>query len=247
MMVFPAVTMLGQYCDASNSNDRVHITSVEFGDIDNSTAHMPYSDYTDLSTMLVVGEPKELIVNTNRNNWTPNALGVWIDWNDDKNFEEGEKVLHSYDVEGPYTAMVTPPNGTVLNASLRMRVRLSYGNESRIIPCGPVTDTQDRGEVEDYTVMVSSVLSIADLELRSNELYAYPIPFSSNFTVNVSKFNGSKVNVSVFDTKGKLVDTRKINESPREITLSGNYQSSGYYFVIIESGGTREILKVLRG
>ncbi|MDH7448026.1 M43 family zinc metalloprotease [Aquimarina sp. 2201CG14-23] len=142
------------YCTASTTQNTLHITNVKFGDIDNTTTHTPYSNYPNLSTNLTIGEQTALIIKLNNDHWTYNAVGVWIDWNNNGDFtDSGERVYARY-AAGPYTANVVPPAGTVTNVNLRMRVRVGYGSESKITPCG--IDTYI-GEVEDYTVRIDNV------------------------------------------------------------------------------------------
>ncbi len=140
------------YCNASTTtNGTLHITNVKFGSIDNTSTNAAYNDFTGQSTNLTAGQATALAVKVNNEHWTFNAVGVWIDWNNNGDFtDSGELVLSKF-AAGPYTANVTPPSGAVSNTSLRMRVRIGYGSESKITPCG--TDTYI-GEVEDYSVRV---------------------------------------------------------------------------------------------
>ncbi len=139
------------YCTASTAGNTNYISNVTFGDINNNSTHQSYSNYTNVSANVNKGDVVALSVGTNLDSWTYNAVGVWIDWNRDGDFTgAGEEVLHRY-AAGPYSANVTVPTGAVTGAGLRMRVRLGYGAESKITPCG--TDTYF-GEVEDYTIFV---------------------------------------------------------------------------------------------
>ncbi|MDY8134849.1 M43 family zinc metalloprotease [Aquimarina sp. 2201CG5-10] len=142
------------YCSASTTQNTLHITNVKFGDIDNSTAHTPYSNHTNLSTSLTAGGQTALTVKLNNDHWTYNAVGVWIDWNNNGDFTDSGEKVYSRFAAGPYTANITPPAGAVANVNLRMRVRAGYGAESKITPCG--VDTYI-GEVEDYTVRIGGV------------------------------------------------------------------------------------------
>ncbi|WP_282089737.1 GEVED domain-containing protein [Aquimarina algiphila] len=139
-------------CAASTTqNSTLHITNVSFGSIDNSSTNAAYNDFTTISTSLTAGQATGLTVTLNNNSWTFNAVGVWIDWNNNGDFTNaGEKVYSRFGA-APYSANITPPSVAVSNTSLRMRVRVGYGSEAKITPCG--TDTY-LGEVEDYTVIV---------------------------------------------------------------------------------------------
>lgn len=142
----------GNYCDASTTQNTLHITNVSFGSINNSTAHSPYSNHTNISNSIEKNQATPLSVTLNNNGWTYNAVGIWIDWNNNGDFtDSGEKVYSRY-AAGPYTVNITPPTAVISNTSLRMRVRVGYGSESKITPCG--IDTY-LGEVEDYTIIVT--------------------------------------------------------------------------------------------
>ncbi|MBG6132237.1 chitodextrinase [Aquimarina sp. EL_43] len=145
------------YCNASTTgNSTLHITNVTFGSINNTSTNTAYSDYTGISTSLTSGQATSLTVTLNNNSWTYNAVGVWIDWNRNGDFTDAGELVYSRYAGGPYTASITPPSGAVSNTSLRMRVRVGYGSQAKITPCG--TDTY-LGEVEDYTVTVGGTTS----------------------------------------------------------------------------------------
>ncbi len=140
------------YCEASTATSgTLHITNVKFGSIDNTSTNASYNNFTSQSTNLTSGQGTVLTVTANNNHWTFNAVGVWIDWNNNGDFTDSGEQVFSKLAAGPYTSTVTPPANAVSNTSLRMRVRIGYGSESKITPCG--VDTYI-GEVEDYTVTV---------------------------------------------------------------------------------------------
>ncbi|RBW63223.1 hypothetical protein DS884_00700 [Tenacibaculum sp. E3R01] len=139
-------------CAASTTqNSTLHITNVSFGSINNSSTNAAYNDFSTISTNLSVGQSETITIDVNNSSWTFNDVGVWIDWNNNGQFETSEEVYARYGA-GPYSGSVTPPNTAVSNTLLRMRVRLGYGSSERAQPCG--TDTSF-GEVEDYSVVVS--------------------------------------------------------------------------------------------
>ncbi|WP_108808577.1 GEVED domain-containing protein [Aquimarina spinulae] len=141
------------FCDASNEDSKLHITQVIFGDINNSTAHNPYSDHTNLSTVVQKGEQVALTIKTINENWSYNAIGAWIDWNQDGDFIDTDEEVFSLYGPGPYNGTVTVPSSALTGTPLRMRVRMGYGSKDKINPCG--NDTY-LGEVEDYTVYVGN-------------------------------------------------------------------------------------------
>lgn len=141
------------FCDASNTDGSLHITQVIFGTINNSTAHSPYSDHTNLSTVVQKGQQIPLTIKTVNESWTYNAIGAWIDWNQDGDFIDTNEEVFSLFGPGPYNGTVTVPSFALTGTPLRMRVRMGYGSKDKINPCG--NDTY-LGEVEDYIIYVGN-------------------------------------------------------------------------------------------
>jgi hypothetical protein len=141
------------YCNSNGiiTSDE-HIARVRLQDIDNESGAGPgYSDFTNISTQLVVGDTYTVTVNPD---WLgtvyEEGISVWIDFNLNGDFtDDGELVLSSApstseEVSGTFTV----PEGSVEGESLRMRVSMKYNG----IPSS--CETFEWGEVEDYTVVL---------------------------------------------------------------------------------------------
>jgi hypothetical protein len=77
---------------------------------------------------------------------------VWIDWNQDEDFDDaGENVGCAYSTPEVTTFAITVPEDA-LEGPTRMRIRLKYFNADCGTPCGTTT----YGEVEDYTVVINN-------------------------------------------------------------------------------------------
>ncbi len=142
------------YCDASGGCDE-YISRVVFGDIDNSSTCNNYEDFTNLSTIVNTGLTYPITVE-NGNMWDSDDLGVWIDWNQDGDFEDpGENVVCEADNGGQGTYDIDVPQDAIPGQTV-MRVRIKYSGDDCGSPCGATS----YGEVEDYTVNVLGWLAL---------------------------------------------------------------------------------------
>jgi len=143
------------YCNAGGGGNLEYIRGVAVGTINNSpTGRTVYTDYTYLSTemQIAVGYP---ITVTSGYHDADDQCGIWVDWNQDYDFDDADEQIAVSGGPETYTATITPPAGAVLGDT-RMRVRIMY--TGTLSPCG----TTDWGEVEDYTITVTAgTLSIS--------------------------------------------------------------------------------------
>ena len=137
----------GSYCNASGGCDE-YIENVTVGSINNTTACDEYADFTALSTDMAPGGSYPITI-TVGGGYSSDLGAVWIDWNQDMDFEDANEAI-TLDVSsgvGPYTGTINVPVDATVGPTL-MRVRLAYSTMPG--PCG----TSSYGEVEDYTVTV---------------------------------------------------------------------------------------------
>ena len=136
------------YCDASGGCDE-YISRAQVGTIDNSSGCDGYADYTAISTEMEIETGYPITVTNGNPNYSADECGIWVDWNEDLDFDDaGESITVSESPGvGPYTATITPPADANLGDT-RMRIRIVYNQTPA--PCG---DTS-YGEVEDYTIII---------------------------------------------------------------------------------------------
>jgi hypothetical protein len=137
-----------QYCDSSSAMcPYEYIEHVACGTIDNTSGCGMYEDYTDLSTDMTRGQAMEIIIESP--GYRENDLtSVWVDWNQDGDFEDADEEFAFGDPGGNITiGDITPPVDAMLGET-RMRITVQW--KGPIDPCGKFTF----GEVEDYTVNV---------------------------------------------------------------------------------------------
>jgi len=135
------------YCPAAGGGDE-YISRVQVGTIDNSSSSDGYADYTGISTEMTIGTTYPIII-TNGDPYPDDQCCIWVDWNQDYDFEDSAEQIVASGGPAVFTADITPPGGAALGDTC-MRVRLWYGGSAN--PCG----TTSFGEVEDYTITVTS-------------------------------------------------------------------------------------------
>lgn len=153
------VTLFTGYCTAGASSTWEFISSVSYSNVVNTSGYFPgvaYEDYTSISGDVLEGSTMDVEVDISVH-WSADALGIWVDWNDDYCFDP-------YTEE--YTLMTTGPaaaNGVATETisipvpmgaigSHLMRIRVVDASVDPLEPCNWL----QWGETEDYTVNVIS-------------------------------------------------------------------------------------------
>jgi len=148
-------TAWGGYCSASGICGREYISDVVVGNINNTgTGCDSYSDYTSQSTTMAIGFSYPITI-TNGDPNEDSACGIWVDWDQDGEFELGDELIIPDGGPEIFTANISPPEGAVIGDT-RMRIRIVWtGDGSFVSQCG----TNHYGEVEDYTINVTTLPS----------------------------------------------------------------------------------------
>jgi len=157
------------------------ITLVNFGTINNATDKtVGYTDYTAISTDVVLNSIHDLTVNLNTDgNYTIHSI-VWIDWNHNCDFTDAGEM---YDMG---TAINTDDGATNLSPlSVTVPANAKLGSTIMRVSCKYNADptacmTNQDGEVEDYTINV-----LPDYTLVST------FPFTENFRKTLGLFEQS--------------------------------------------------------
>lgn len=141
------------YCDSQgNSVNDEYISRVQVGSINKSSGAQLYSNFTSTSTNLSKGANYTLTVTPT---WTGSTYAegyaAWIDYNDDGDFTDaGEQIFSkAASTATPASGSFTVPSGTT-SGNKRLRVSMKYNG----VPTA--CETFSYGEVEDYTVTITS-------------------------------------------------------------------------------------------
>lgn len=143
-------------CSAGNASE--YIANVTLETINNSTNCSGYSDYTAQSTTLTKGSSYSVAIQPGvagvgaGQAYTDDEIAVWIDWNDDADFNDaGEQVGYVIVAAGFSSTFNFTVPASAVTGDVVMRCRISYEpDDGPIDPCGTTT----WGEVEDYTISI---------------------------------------------------------------------------------------------
>ena len=179
-----------EYCNsASTNNNDEYISRVQLGTIDNSSGAEFYSDFTNQSTDLMEGQSYTITVTPT---WTGQSYSegyaVWIDYNDDQDFNDAGELVWSKaaSTNTPNSGTFTVPTETA-GTAVRIRVSMKYNG----IPAA--CETFNFGEVEDYTVNLGGSTVDTQAPSAPTNLLASNI---TQTTVDLS-WNASTDNVEV--------------------------------------------------
>jgi hypothetical protein len=225
------------YCDASSDACDEIIARVTVGTIDNSSdcTDGPIVDYTDQSTDVFQGETMSITVLNGETIYADDAVGVWIDWNQNENFcEENESyILASEDGGQTFTGLMYVPADAAVG-STRMRVRMVYDEVPQA--CG----VSDYGEIEDYTVNVLLGNSIA--EVGALDWSVFPNPSNGDMTIRFGAAD-AKVVIELFDVAGRAVhqEQRQLFQGQQvDLGLAGVLAKGVYTLRLSSSEGRSE-------
>jgi len=145
------------YCSARSTyfNSFEQIKRVQYGSIDNRSQRSPggYSNYTGLMTTVNKGSSQTITV-TIDGGATLTWGRVYIDWNQDGDFNDpGETFVLGSGVGPTYSTTISVPS-TAYGGYTTMRVRVGFGGTPSA--CGTV----NYGETEDYTIKVNGTAGL---------------------------------------------------------------------------------------
>ncbi|VXB43664.1 Secretion protein [Flavobacterium sp. 9AF] len=208
------------YCSSqgNNTNDE-RIARVVYGSIDNSsTGTAGYEDFTSLSTNVGRGTSQTITITPL---WTGTVYNegyaVWIDFNQDGDFADSGELVYSRAASKttPISGTITIPTTANLGAT-RMRVSMKYN----AIPS--TCETFTYGQVEDYTVNITSSGKEESNFVTQPEITLYPNPTSS--ILNLTSVS-EKATFRVYSLVGQNVLNGKIANNSIDVSVlpAGNY------------------------
>ncbi|MDG1063871.1 MAG: GEVED domain-containing protein [Flavobacteriaceae bacterium] len=215
---------------------------VNIEEIDNSSACEGYGDFTNLVANLEADTTYDLTVTTG---WGDQNVTVWIDFNDDSQFTNDEKVVQNFVIApgqngGTFTETVDlaiPANAPTGNHRMRLK-----SNWQAAVP-DDACEVTDFGETEDYTVAIEEVLSISDQEFQNAELVVVSLG-DNRFELSLNTLSGVKLSAALFNMIGQKLSHESLNRGN-----NGTYQStidlsqfaSGIYLIKVSSQASNTV------
>ncbi len=216
------------YCSSQGNNYNYEwISQVEVGSFMKSSAGSNYSDYS--SDVITLGSSNNVTLTPAFASTTyVEYWRIWIDWNKDGDFvDTGEEVFAPASSSSVVSGSFNVASG--FNGQTRMRVSMKWNG----VPTS--CESFSYGEVEDYTVNYVSGNGYEgqseEISTLKSEVNVYPNP--ANDVVYIQTGDISNTEVWVYNLRGKLVTSQKLNDSNG--TLDVQHLSKGIYLIRINT------------
>ncbi|MBE9575979.1 reprolysin-like metallopeptidase [Flavobacterium proteolyticum] len=217
------------YCASQgNSTADERIGRVQFGTINNaSTGTAGYENFTAISTNAVRGTAYTITITPS---WTSTVYSegyaVFIDYNNDGDFvDAGETVFtKAASTTTPATGSFTIPATTTVGAK-RMRVSMKYNG----IPTS--CEAFSYGQVEDYTINVTSTAKEVNTTPLTFSLYPNPV---KGDVLNISDFEG-EASYRIFSAMGQDLGNGKVENNAINV---GHLATGTYMIEVTTANGT---------
>lgn len=195
-----------------------------------------YSNRTYLSTTLtnIAGQNEYILLA--QQNWTEGpgveALSVWIDFNDDGNFEDSEQLIAGEFFQEARALedfnLVVPEGATPGSHILRAKAIDTSSQGDINDACSDFTF----GEVQDYTVIIDGVLSTVDIAF-ANASFTITTADNENFDVKFTTVLEGGVFIGVYNSLGKQLKYKPVlrDENTFRVALDMSNVAPGIYFV----------------
>ena len=226
------------YCNSQgNSVVDERIGRVQFGSIDNvSTGGTGYTDFTALSTTVLTGSSQNITITPT---WTgtvyPEAYAVFIDYNADYDFNDvGETVFtRTATTTTPVSGSFVIPTTATLGPT-RMRVSMRYN----AVPTACLTF--DYGQVEDYTVIITSPNTAISAKLNIEGFYdttthsMRPVKFNQGTVTNTTDVETVTFELIDPNTLAPVASTTTMLKTDGTASALFNSAVSGSYYLAIK-------------
>ncbi len=242
------------------------INQVSCGSINNTSGRNGgYGDFTNLSTTMAANSIQTLNVSPAYNGgpygtyWT-----TWIDYNQDGDFLDSNEKIFNFSHTKPLRINFRVPP-TAKPGKTVMRVAMKNGGYAN--SCGGF----NYGEVEDYSVVISSSLSnqVVSQSRSSNEttieiledntygdmvveigegssipsMTAYPNPVSDQLTIDLNNMLKDNATLTIYNSIGQTIHRQAVdNTNYQQLLINVKDYKDGIYFISIDAGDLKPLL-----
>lgn len=158
-------------------------------------------------------------------------LGVWIDWNNDGDFDDDAETQHySEDIVGGSIVPVSLTYPTTIPYDSYVRIRLMTDADNMFNGVGTIDSacytSLAYGQSEDYVLYIEPDTLFTD-DINTNELNIYSDNSNNELVVKGQLSEASTANL--YDIHGRLVKSEILNTASTRNTISVTGLSSGIY------------------
>ena len=237
------------YCNSYGLNTSDEwINGIVIADLSNTSGNNGgYADYTHMTANLSAGSTYNIILYTGYSGRAyKEVYAIWIDYNQDGEFDESTELAFTGETRySSFTGSLTVP-ADALSGTTRMRVSMKYNKVAT--PCEVFT----YGEVEDYTVNISSgksTIALSSVNPININVKAkiYPNPANGITTLELLSDDMTSVSYKLIDLQGRTIlakDDIQVNGYQEE-KIDVQSMKSGIYFMMIYNNEISESYKLI--
>ncbi len=173
-------------------------------------------------------------------------LGVWIDWNNDGDFDDENEQQYLEDNLDPASSVQIPivyPNTVPYNSYVR--IRLIADIRSNWNPNGVIDSacfSPREGQSEDYTIYIEpETLSAEEFGFENINIFSD----TKNKQIQIEGNLDTPTKVFLYDIQGRVLVSKKLNINVSNNFINTNSLSSGIYFIKINSGQKNKSKKII--
>lgn len=253
-----------QYCNVTTAQSYAAnmpgITNVTLNTINRNSASLecihPCNSFvtTGVSTSLEVGQTYTFAITHTRDAVIfPNArnnIRVWIDYNQNFTLDDTNETVVSLDLQtfGTSAATFTVP-ASATPGSTRMRITAKMSDDAGHAiptPCdNPPDSLSYHGEIEDYSVTITSTTGINGNSIYPNIVTIFPSPSYGKFTIEIDGEQVPMGEFEIYNVLGEKVYQSVILSSHNNLAVDISGQPNGIYLLKIYAGNKKFIEKII--
>lgn len=226
------------YGDLIDSFTLVGENDTAIEDLNTGCSPGAYEDHTDMSVDLSQGQTYTASITGPGD--AGDAIVIWIDFNNDGEFDQSERVavLSGVNPDSANDVELIIPEDAELGAH-KMRAMVVWiegGNPDEILACN---DSFSFGEAHDYSVNIIENMAVDVNEFAG--FHYYPNPMDQEM---ILKANSPIENLEVYN----LIGQRVISMSPNtlETIFDGSKLESGVYLMKVTINGAQKSFKIIK-